>query len=205
MEEEQEMGWAVLGFLLAAAPGPLDGGTIDLPADVRCQWGRGGTALDRGCTQSLQTSAAVLGSTGPEAAKVNAGGEVSVRVSRAPAAAMRPRARSKAVRVEAQYRLEVVSNRWGLPVRIQAQLGLLLDRGPAAGEAELAAGGPWDRARDAARLLLFDWLEPGFQTGEGKARVFLGTASDETPGSRADGPGPDPRSRHLTVGLRLAF
>jgi hypothetical protein len=199
------MSWAVVGLLLAAAPGPLDGGTIDLPADGRCQWGRGGSALERGCVQSLQTSAALLGSTGPEAAKVNAGGEVSVRVSRAPVVAMRPRARPKALRVEAQYRLEIVSNRWGLPVRVQAQLGLLLDRGSGGGGTELAVGGPWDRARDAARLLLLDWLEPGFQTGEGKARVFLGSASEEAPGSRSDAPGPDPRSRHITVGLRLAF
>ena len=198
------MSWAVVALLLAAAPGPLDGGTMDLPADGRCQWGRGGSTLERGCVQSLQTSAALLGSTGPEAAKVNAGGEVSVRVSRAPAVAMRPRAKPKAVRVEAQYRLEVVSNRWGLPVRVQAQLGLLLDRGSGGGT-ELAVGGPWDRARDAARLLLLDWLQPGFQSGEGKARVFLGSASEEAPGSRADAPGPDPRSRHITVGLRLAF
>jgi hypothetical protein len=199
------MSWAVVGLLLTAAPGPLDGGTIDLPAESRCQWGRGGSTLERGCVQSLHSSAALLGSTGPDAAKVNAGGEVSVRVSRAPAGAMRPRTKSKAVRLEAEYRLEVVSNRWGLPVRIQAQLGLLLDRNSAARGGELAAGGPWDRARDAARLLLLDWLEPAFQTGEGKARVFLGTASDEAPGSRADAPGPDPRSRHITVGLRLAF
>lgn len=199
------MSWAVVGLLLAAAPGPLDGGTIDLPAEGRCRWGRGGSTLERGCVQSLQTSAALLGSTGPEAPKVNAGGEVSVRVSRAPAAAMRPRAKSKSVRVEAEYRLEVVSNRWGLPVRVQAQLGLLLDRSSAARGEALSVGGPFDRARDAARLLLLEWLEPGFQTGEGKARVFLGTASEEAPGSRADAPGPDPRSRHLTVGLRLAF
>ena len=118
---------------------------------------------------------------------------------------MRPRAKSKSVRVEAEYRLEVVSNRWGLPVRVQAQLGLLLDRSSAARGEALSVGGPFDRARDAARLLLLEWLEPGFQTGEGKARVFLGTASEEAPGSRADAPGPDPRSRHLTVGLRLAF
>jgi hypothetical protein len=133
------------------------------------------------------------------------GAEVSAGVSRAPAAAARSRGKGKGVRVHAEYRLEVVSNRWGMPVGLRAQLGVLLDRNGTPGGGPGLAVVPWDRARDAARLLLLDWLGPAFQAGEGTARVFIGTTSGDTPGSRPDALGPDPRSRALTLGVNLTF